>query len=147
MPEGVYNVGNLVLLIDTALYLEPGAVLRYTGDSNYYIVNGHKSSQNRDLTWLLRTDYYSSNISLHGRGVIDGNGMASLVPSNLGVNLLAPVWVNGFSCDAITFRESSNWNVIPIRSSDLTFTNIKIFNRFDMGEDDGIDVMESTNGE
>ena len=145
VPEGVYNVGNLVLLSNTALYLEPGAVLRYTGDSSYYIVNGHKSSQNRDLTWLLRTDYYSSNISLYGRGVIDGNGMASLAPSNLGVNLLAPVWVNGFSCDGITFRESSSWNVIPIRSSDLTFTNIKIFNRFDMGEDDGIDVMESTN--
>ncbi len=143
VPAGVYNVGNLVLLSNTALYLEPGAVLRYTGDKAFYVVNAHKNSQNRDLTWLVRTDYHSSNIRLHGRGIIDGNGLASLSPSNLGVNLLAPVWVNKFSCDGITFRESSSWNVIPVRSSNLTFTNIKIFNRFDMGEDDGIDVMES----
>ncbi|HEV3170256.1 MAG TPA: glycosyl hydrolase family 28 protein [Actinocrinis sp.] len=145
VPAGVYNVGNLVLLSNTALYLEPGAVLRYTGERAFYVVNAHKDSQNRDLTWLVRTDYHSSNIRLYGRGIIDGNGMASLGPGNLGVNLLAPVWVNTFSCDGITFRESSSWNVIPIRSSNLTFTNIKIFNRFDMGEDDGIDVMESTN--
>ena len=144
VPQGVYNVGNLVLLSNTALYLEPGAVLRYTGDAAYYTVNGHKSSQNRDLTWLVSTDFYSSNISLYGRGIIDGNGMASLAPSNLGVNLLAPVWVNGFSCDGVTFRESSSWSVIPVRSSNVTFTNIKLFNRFDMGENDGVDVNESS---
>lgn len=145
VPAGVYNVGNVVLLSDTALYLAPGAVLRYTGDPSVYTVNGHKDSQNRNLTWLVATDFYSSDISIHGRGIIDGNGMASLAPGNLGVNLLAPVWVDGFSCDGITFRESSSWNIIPTRSSDLTFTNIKIFNRFDMGENDGIDVVESSN--
>ena len=145
VPAGVYNVGNVVLLSDTALYLAPGAVLRYTGDPSVYTVNGHKDSQNRNLTWFVHTDFYSSNISLYGRGIIDGNGMASLAPGNLGVNLLVPVWVDGFSCDGITFRESSSWNVVPIRSSNLTFSNLKIFNRFDMGENDGIDVVESSN--
>ncbi|MEV0738126.1 glycosyl hydrolase family 28 protein [Streptomyces sp. NPDC050549] len=104
-----------------------------------------KDSQGRDLTWFISTRYSSTNIKIYGRGVIDGNGQAALAPFNLGVNLLAPIYTSGFTVDGITFRESSSWAVIPLRSSDLTFRNIKLFNRFDMGENDGIDVMESTN--
>lgn len=42
-------------------------------------------------------------------------------------------------------RDSGSWAVTPARSNDLTFKNLKIFNRFDMGENDGIDVNESQN--
>jgi hypothetical protein len=144
VPAGVYTLGNLYLRSNLALYLAPGAVLRYTGDAAHYVVDGHKTSQGRDLTWFISTRYSSTNISLYGRGIIDGNGQAALAPSNLGVNLLMPVYTTGFSVDGITFRESSSWAVIPLRSQNLSFRNVKLFNRFDMGEDDGIDVTEST---
>jgi hypothetical protein len=145
VPAGVYTLGNLYLRSNLALYLEPGAVLRYTGERDHYTVDGHKSSQNRDLTWFISTRYSSSNITIYGRGIVDGNGMTALQPGNLGVNLLAPIYTSGFTVDGITFRESSSWAVIPLRSSGLAFRNLKLFNRFDMGENDGIDVMESTN--
>ncbi|WP_019069388.1 glycosyl hydrolase family 28 protein [Streptomyces hokutonensis] len=145
VPAGVYTLGNLYLRSNLALYLAPGAVLRYTGEAAHYAVTGHKNSQGRDLTWFISTRYSSTNIKIYGRGIIDGNGQAALAPSNLGVNLLAPIYTSGFTVDGITFRESSSWAVIPLRSSDLAFRNIKLFNRFDMGENDGIDVMESTN--
>ncbi|MFJ2200970.1 glycosyl hydrolase family 28 protein [Streptomyces violaceusniger] len=145
VPAGVYTLGNLYLRSNLALYLAPGAVLRYTGEADHYVVGGHKNSQGRDLTWFISTRYSSSNIKIYGRGIIDGNGAASLKPSNLGVNLLMPIYTDGFTVDGITFRESSSWAVIPLRSSNLTFRNIKLFNRFDMGENDGIDVTESTN--
>ncbi|WP_308298994.1 glycosyl hydrolase family 28 protein [Streptomyces sp. GESEQ-35] len=144
VPAGVYTLGNLYLRSNLAFYLAPGAVLRYTGDRDHYVVNGHKNSQGRDLTWFISTRYSSKNIKIYGRGIIDGNGQAALAPDNLGVNLLAPVYTSGFTVDGITFRESSSWAVIPLRSSDMTFRDIKMFNRFDMGENDGIDVMEST---
>ena len=144
VPAGVYTLGNLYLRSNLAFYLAPGAVLRYTGERDHYVVNGHKDSQGRDLTWFISTRYSSTNISLYGRGIIDGNGQAALAPGNLGVNLLVPVYTSGFSVDGITFRESSSWAVIPLRSSTMAFRNIKIFNRFDMGENDGIDVTEST---
>jgi hypothetical protein len=144
VPAGVWTLGNLYLRSNLALYLDRGAVLRYTGDAAHYVVNGHKTSQGRDLTWFISTRYSSTNIKIYGRGIIDGNGQAALAPSNLGVNLLAPVYTSGFTVDGITFRESSSWAVIPVRSSDMTFRNIKMFNRFDMGENDGIDVIEST---
>ena len=145
VPPGVYTLGNLYLRSNLAFYLAPGAVLRYTGERDHYVVDGHKTSQGRDLTWFISTRYSSTNITIYGRGIIDGNGQAALAPSNLGVNLLAPIYTNGFTVDGITFRESSSWAVIPVRSSNMAFRNIKLFNRFDMGEDDGIDVMESTN--
>ena len=144
VPAGVYTLGNLYLRSNLALYLAPGAVLRYTGDRSHYVVDGHKDSQGRDLTWFISTRYSSSNITLYGRGIIDGNGQAALAPGNLGVNLLMPIYTTGFTVDGITFRESSSWAIIPLRSSDVTFRDIKIFNRFDMGENDGIDVTEST---
>ncbi|MET7620350.1 glycosyl hydrolase family 28 protein [Streptomyces sp. NPDC005408] len=144
VPAGVYTLGNLYLRSDLALYLEPGAVLRYTGEREHYDVHWHKDSQQRDITWFLSTRYSSKNISIYGRGVIDGNGKASLAPDNLGVNLLTPIYTTNFSVDGITFRESSSWAIMPTRSSGMNFRNIKMFNRFDMGENDGIDVMEST---
>ncbi|MET9596025.1 glycosyl hydrolase family 28 protein [Streptomyces sp. NPDC006516] len=144
VPPGVYDLGNLYLRSDVALYLEQGAVLRYTGERAHYAVHWHKESQDRDMTWFISTRYSSSNISIHGRGVIDGNGAATLRPGNLGVNLLTPIYTDGFSVDGVTFRESSSWAVMPTRSSNMTFSNMKIFNRFGMGENDGIDVMESS---
>jgi Glycosyl hydrolases family 28 len=142
---GVYVVTNLYLRSNVALYLEAGAVLRYSGVRSHYAVLGHKDSQDRDLTWLVSTRYNSSNIRIYGRGILDGNGAASLQAGNLGVHLLVPIYTTGLRVDGITFRESSTWAIIPSRSSDLQFRNIKIFNRFDMGENDGIDVMESRN--
>ncbi|WP_329060161.1 glycosyl hydrolase family 28 protein [Amycolatopsis sp. NBC_01480] len=144
VPPGVWTVGTLYLRSNLALYLAPGAVLRYTGEDGHYDRHWHKDSQNRDITWFLSTRYSSSNITIYGRGTIDGNGKASLLPSNLGVNLLTPIYTSHFRLDGITFRESSSWAIMPTRSSDMQFTNMKIFNQFDMGENDGIDVMEST---
>ncbi|MGI5290525.1 glycosyl hydrolase family 28 protein [Nonomuraea polychroma] len=145
VPAGVYTVGNLYLRSDLAFYLEPGAVLRYTGERAHYAAHSHKDSQQRDLTWFISTRYSTRNISIYGRGVIDGNGMASLAPGNLGVNLLVPIYTDRFTLDGITLRESSSWALMPTRSSNMTFRNLKMFNRFDMGENDGIDVIESTN--
>ncbi|BBH71785.1 hypothetical protein ACTI_84700 [Actinoplanes sp. OR16] len=145
VPAGVYPVGNLYLRSDLALYLAPGAVLRFTGDRAENEVHWRKESQQRDITWFLSTRYSSENISIYGRGVIDGNGKAALAPSNLGVNLLTPIYTTNFLVDGVTFRESSSWAIMPTRSSNMTFRNLKIFNRFDMGENDGIDVMESSN--
>ncbi|MDJ1113825.1 glycosyl hydrolase family 28 protein [Microbacterium sp. LX3-4] len=145
VPAGVYTLGTLYLRSNLKLYLAPGAVLKYTGVRANYDVHWRKNSQARDITWFLSTRYSTTNISITGRGIIDGNGMASLQPSNLGVNLLVPIYTDGFTVDGITFRESSSWAIMPTRSTNMAFRNMKIFNRFDMGENDGIDVMESRN--
>ena len=144
VPAGVWTLGTLYLRSNLKLYLAPGAVLKYTGERDHYDVHWRKNSQQRDITWFLSTRYSTTNITIAGRGIIDGDGMASVQRGNLGVNLLVPIYTDDFLVDGITFRESSSWAVMPTRSTDLQFRNIKLFNRFDMGENDGIDVMEST---
>jgi polygalacturonase len=142
IPDGVYLAGNLELHSNTAVYLEPGAVLRLVADKKLYTMDAFKSSQNRDITWWIQTDFNSTNIKLYGRGTLDGNGMAA-TKAGFAAHILVPIATSHFTLDGLTIREGSAWTVIPVRSHDLTFRNMKIYNRFDMGENDAFDVNES----
>ena len=148
VPAGVYRVGNLVLKSNVRLYLEGGAVLRATDNPDDYIDHWYKTSQGRWVTWFIYTEENADNIKIYGRGTIDANGYYlanQATPRKLGTNLLVPVNCSNFSVDGITFRDAGSWGIITARSHDLTFTNMKIFNHFNTGEDDGIDVCESQN--
>ncbi|MEV0738131.1 hypothetical protein AB0I51_19615 [Streptomyces sp. NPDC050549] len=68
VPAGVYTLGNLYLRSNLALYLAPGAVLRYTGEAAHYVVNGHKN-------WLWRR-------SCDGVGSGQGHGKV-VIPERL----------------------------------------------------------------
>lgn len=148
VPVGVYRVGNLVLKSNVRLYLEGGAVLRATDNPDDYIDHWYKTSQGRWVTWFIYTEENADNIKIDGRGTIDANGYYlanQATPRKLGTNLLVPVNCSNFTVDGITFRDAGSWGIITARSHDLTFRNMKIFNHFNTGEDDGIDVCESQN--
>jgi hypothetical protein len=144
VPRGLYPAGNLELRSNTAVYLEAGAVLRVVADKSLYTADAHKTSQKRDLTWWIQTEFGSRNIKLYGRGTLDGNGMAA-TRAGFGPNVLVPIATSDFTLDGLTIREGGSWTVIPTRSNDLSFTNMKVFNRFDMGENDSFDAIESQN--
>jgi hypothetical protein len=142
VPAGVYKVGNIKLKSNVSLYLEGGAVLLFSGRAEDYSVNARKASQNRNLTWWFYTDSGAHDIKLFGRGVLDGNGKYATETGKIGNNILAVFHTKHFTMDGPIIRESGTWAVIPVRSKHLMFRNFKLFNRFDMGENDGIDVME-----
>jgi hypothetical protein len=142
IPRGVYPVGNLTLKSHTAVYLEDGAVLRVTADRSQYSMDAFKSSMNLWLTWFIRTAPSSTDIEMYGRGTLDGNGAAAK-NANFGTNVLVPLQTSNFTLDGLTIREAASWAVIPVRSDNLTFTNMKVYDRLDMGEDDAVDVIES----
>ncbi|TYP79144.1 glycosyl hydrolase family 28 protein [Paenibacillus methanolicus] len=143
VPRGVYKVGNLELKSDVAMYLEGGAVFRFTGIPQDYTAHWHKDSQDRDITWWIYTKPGSSNIKLYGRGTLDGNGKYAADTHDFGNNILVPIGVSHFTFEGLVVRDSASWAVTPARSDHLTFTNMKLLNRLDMGENDGIDVNES----
>jgi hypothetical protein len=145
VPAGIWTVGNLFLRSNLAFYLAPGAVIRFTGDAAQYQANWYKTSQGRNITWFISTRYSSTNIKMFGRGTIDGDGKQSLTVSNLGMNFLVPIYTSNFTLDGISFRESSSWGIMVTRASNVSISNVKVFNAFDLGEDDGIDVQESSN--
>lgn len=143
IPAGVFLAGNLILKSNIAIYMECGAVLRATNNPADYKPLARKNSQNRDITWWLYTPNGTRNIRIYGRGIIDGNGYYLANTRNFGNNLLVPMGCSNFSVDGILFRDSGSWAIMPVRSDHLTFTNCKLFNHMDTGEDDGFDICES----
>lgn len=150
VPKGEYYIGNLVLKSNTALYLQPGAALIGTGKTADYTEHWFKDSMGRPATWWISTAFNSDNIKIFGRGTIDGNGQAlhdDKSTNNKGMinNLVVPIATSNFKMDGVIIRESAAWAVMPVRSNDLEFTNLKMFNSLGMGENDGIDIVESQN--
>ena len=144
VPAGVYPLGNLELKSNMRLYLEGGAILLFSGHPQDYRVNARKTSQNRNITWWIYTDSGAHDIKIYGRGTLDGNGKyATAKENNIGNHILAIFQTRNFVFDGPIVRNSGAWGVIPTRSRHVVFRNIKILNRLDMGENDGMDVMES----
>ncbi|MFD2700966.1 discoidin domain-containing protein [Paenibacillus shunpengii] len=148
IPAGTYSIGNLVLRSNTAIYLEPGATLLGTGRTDHYAEHWFKDSMGRPATWWISTEFQSENIRIYGRGTIDGNGQVlhnDKETNGKGMinNLVVPIDTSRFVMDGIIIRESSGWAVVTVRSNDLTFRNLKLFNSLGMGENDGIDICES----
>jgi len=147
VPAGVYSIGNLVLRSDTSLYLAGGSVLRNTGNPSDYIKHYHKTGL-LDGTWWISTDFKSKNIKLYGRGTIDGNGNEMRINNKFIAEMVVPVDTTHFIYDGPLIRDSSFWALVPTQSTDVAIKNSKILNRVtreDFYENDGIDVVESTN--
>lgn len=150
VPAGTYYIGNLLLKSNTAIYMQPGATFVGTGKTADYTEHWFKNSMGRPATWWISTVFNSQNIKIYGRGTIDGNGKMlhdDKSTNNKGMinNLVVPIATSNFTMDGVIIRESAGWAVMPVRSNDLVFTNLKMFNSLGMGENDGIDIVESQN--
>jgi hypothetical protein len=143
IPPGIFKVGNIVLKSNVHLYLSGGAVLRYTGAQDIY--QPWFSKNGRNFTYWIRTDFNSSNIKITGRGMVDANGNFTYSnPKNLGVTILAPMRTENFFFSGPILTEASFWCTIVMYSTNVRMMNLKTLDRFDMGENDGIDIVESS---
>jgi len=142
VPPGLYLVGNLVIPSDTSLYLAGGAVLRFTGNPSDYTTMYTKSDLGPG-TWWIRTVPGSANIKVYGRGTIDGNGFNTRKNKFMS-SALVPAGTLNFRADGILVRDSSFWAVMPVQSEGVYLVNLKILDRFDVTQNDGVDVCEST---
>ena len=143
VPRGLYQVGNIVLRSKTSLYLAGGAVLRFTGNPDDYETMFTKSDLSPG-TWWIRTEFDSTDIKIFGRGTLDANGAATRKNKFMS-STLVPAGTKNFLADGILTRDSSFWAVTPIQVDDAKLTNLKVLNRLDVTQDDGIDVCESNN--
>lgn len=143
VPAGIYKIGNLIIPTDTSLYLAGGSVLRNSGIPKDY-TNDYNKTGLLPGTWWIRTDFKSKNIKIYGRGTIDGNGHTMRVDNKFIAEMVIPVDTTHFIYDGPLIRDSSFWSIVPTQSTDVAIKNSKILNRFEYYEDDGIDVVEST---
>ncbi|MEK3916635.1 family 16 glycoside hydrolase [Paenibacillus sp. FSL H7-0331] len=153
VPAGVYKSGNLTLKSNVTFYLAGGAVIVGTGKGEDYVIDFRKDSRNADGTYFIRTAVDSSNITIRGRGTIDGKGIAMRerkMPApnkNEGFlnNLLVPIATTNFTFDGLILRDGGFWSFMVVRSDNVTIKNLKGFQDLYKIENDVIDINESQN--
>ncbi|SDE43261.1 Polygalacturonase [Paenibacillus sp. UNCCL117] len=153
VPPGVYKSGNLTLKSNVTFYVAGGAVIVGTGKGEDYVNDFRKDSRNADGTYFIRTAVNSSNITIRGRGTIDGKGIAMRerkMPApnkNEGFlnNLLVPLATSNFTFDGLILRDAGFWSFMVVRSDNVTIKNLKGFQDLYKIENDVIDINESQN--
>ncbi|MGW8918834.1 family 16 glycoside hydrolase [Paenibacillus lautus] len=153
IPAGVYKSGNLTLKSNVTFYLAGGAVIVGTGKGEDYVIDFRKDSRNADGTYFIRTAVDSTNITIRGRGTIDGKGIAMRerkMPApnkNEGFlnNLLVPIATSNFTFDGLILRDGGFWSFMVVRSDNVTINNLKGFQDLYKIENDVIDINESQN--
>ncbi|MCM3698668.1 family 16 glycoside hydrolase [Paenibacillus macerans] len=151
VPAGVYKSRNLTLKSNVTFYLAGGAVIVGTGKGEDYAIDFRKDSRNADGTYFIRTAINSSNITIRGRGTIDGKGIAMRerkMPAphkNEGFlnNLLVPIATTNFTFDGLILRDAGFWSFMVVRSDHVTIKNLKGFQDLYKIENDVIDINES----
>ncbi len=143
VPSGLYSCGNLKLKENMALYLQGGAVIRGTGNPADYITNTTYGPLATG-TWLIYITN-GSNTKIYGRGMVDAQGGYMVNTEKFAVNTLMPINCTNFTADGITFRDAGGWTIIPCLAANVILDNLKIFNQFSVGNDDGIDANCSQN--
>ncbi|MDR6550927.1 S-layer homology domain-containing protein [Paenibacillus qinlingensis] len=156
IPAGVYKSSNLTLKSNVTFYLAGGAVIVGTGKGEDYR-NDFRKDTISDGTYFIRTEVNSENITMRGRGTIDGKGvemrkrkMTNAPPTHKNGegfinNLLVPIATSNFTFDGLTLRDGGFWAFLVVRSDHVTITNYKGYQNLHVLEDDAIDINESQN--
>ena len=159
-----YYSSSLVLKENVELHLNRGAFLQAHRDIETYI---HPNEGQKDdgvniigTPVTLKPSYAfiyakdADNIAITGAGVIDGNGFSFVQPVSqyyvTGDFYPRPTLIYVEHCNHITFRDVvlqnvAFWTLHPAGCDDVLISEIRILNRLDVANSDGIDPDHSSN--
>jgi polygalacturonase len=141
LTAGTYMTGPIYMLSNVTLQLDAGATL--LGDptmSDYTISN--------KVVDLIRSGSSAlTNVSIIGKGTIDGNGAAWWTAFNQNPNLTRPRLVYISSCtnltlDGITLQNSPSFHFVPYQCTNVTVNNITVLAPSNSPNTDGIDPSQ-----
>lgn len=135
VPSGIYSTGALRLKSNMTLYLAAGAMLRGAPDAEFYPPDGI----GRRL--LMIAD--AVNVTIRGRGIIDGNG-AAVRASGQRAHLLTLKNSRDVLIEGVILRESASWNTHILYCDRVTVSNIKMINDVALSNTDGFDPDSSS---
>ena len=150
IPSGTYKIGTIILKDNVNLYLEDGAVLIGSADINDYTqIHQKLESRTKDLyaKYFLLFAEDAKNISISGKGIIDGNGLKNFQvtrPQNE-----RPYLIRFVNCENVTVRdvqllESANWTLHLLACKDVVLDGLKIYNTTRANRD-GLDIDACNN--
>jgi polygalacturonase len=145
IPAGDYLVGSLFLTSHLTLHLDAGARLLGSQDAaDYPIVDGRWEGIDRKTHAPLIAGDDLTNVTLTGRGTIDGRGAGWWQQHRAGtLNYPRPRLIGLTSCDnvtieGITLTRSPSWTIHPARCHNVTVDKVTILNPPDSPNTDGI---------
>lgn len=152
VPAGVYQTRSVQLMSNMTLYLDNGAVVRFSGDIERYELIETEAEGRRSLSYkpLLFADH-AENIKVCGQGTLDGGGAAWWkAQKERRLAYSRPCMVHFQYCrnvclEDITIVSSPFWTVHPLYCDTVTVKGVTILNPPDSPNTDGIDPDGSRN--
>lgn len=145
LPSGQYVSGSLSLRDNISLHLDPGAVLLGSEDpSDFPVVHSRWEGKHQDTYAPLITGQNLSNISITGRGVIDGRGAIWWQAKKDGTLLHPRPRLISFSdctnvlIEGISAINSPSWTINPVHCQNVNIRGVTIINPADSPNTDGI---------
>lgn len=145
LPAGHYSTGSLFLHDNINLYIEAGAVIQGSENpADYPLIHSRWEGKHQETYAPLIGGTKLQNISVTGRGTIDGCGAAwwKLKEDNNLVHprprLISFSDCNNVLIEGITAINSPSWTINPIHCQNVTIHAITIINPADSPNTDGI---------
>ena len=146
LPTGQYLTGSLFLRDNITLHLDSGAViLGSENPDDYPILHSRWEGKHQDTYAPLITGQNLNNISVTGRGTINGRGaiwwrakeegtLAHPRPRLISFSDCTNVLIEG-----ITALNSPSWTINPVHCQNVNIRGVTIINPADSPNTDGID--------
>lgn len=165
VPPGVWHTGPVFLKSDLCLHLPQGTVLKGLADRQAYpILDAFDAEGRMQANWegvpascyaSLLTAIDASNVTIAGKGVIDGAGAEGdwwswPKETRNGARRPRTVFANrcaGLAMAGVTVRNSPSWTIHPINCRKAVFADLTVENPADSPNTDGLNPESSTDVE
>lgn len=154
-PSGkTFMAGPLHLKSNVNLHLQPNSVLLANPDEAVYTESAFRENQGEGMMWISGKDI--QNISITGRGRIDGNGVAFMgrelddsyelkpvTDFDPRPHVLTLVNASNVKINGVTIANSAYWTVHLVGCHDVAISDISLLNNLKIRNGDGIDIDHS----
>lgn len=148
-PAGEYVTGTIELKSNMTLYLDSGCVILGSENPEDYpmITRETLKGYNREGHSGLIKALNCENVTIKGRGVVDGRGYNwwNNPKNEHRPRAIQPILCDNVLIDGITIKNSAMWTVHPICCNNVTINGITIKNPSDSPNTDGINPESCSN--
>lgn len=155
IPSGkTFMAGPLHLKSNVDLHLQPNSVLLANPDEAVYTESAFRENRGEGMMWISGKDI--QNISITGRGRIDGNGVAFMgrelddsyelkpvTDFDPRPHVLTLVNASNVKINGVTIANSAYWTVHLVGCYDVAISDISLLNNLKIRNGDGIDIDHS----
>jgi len=145
MPSGQYLMGSLFLRDNISLHLDSGAtILGSENPDDYPVIHSRWEGKHQDTYAPLITGQNLNNVSVVGRGTIDGRGAIWWqAKKDSTLKHPRPRLISFSDCtnvliEGITAINSPSWTINPVHCQNVNIRGITIINPADSPNTDGI---------